>query len=396
MCDLINAEFLTDQKYGLISFFYRLDYEYQKYRYICLHKQLFFLLFSEFKPLTFISAGCIVSAQRFTNTGFTASNTFIRYGDMKIEKNIIGLVIVFAMVVSAGCGKKTPVQQPKFNKGAARDVIEGNTWYMKGCYLKALESFHKAYEKFTAVDDQEGIARTLNNLGTLYRAEKDYDSALLFFDEARRIFSSIGESRGLVQTLSNKAAVYTDMNDLKKAESALDEADSIAASKTIGLPTLKSNRALVCIRQKKNDQAKMLLTEALAMTLEAKPFEYATITHAMGVLLETSGEPDQALVYYKIALEADRKAGYSRNTATDLSDIGRVLMAQGKHEEALDVLYRSFNIQTLLNDPTGAEATSVQIKLCLETLGDKKPDIRVKEHFMKRWAEGEKKAGLCK
>ncbi|MFA6012422.1 MAG: tetratricopeptide repeat protein [Desulfobacteraceae bacterium] len=315
---------------------------------------------------------------------------------MRTKKNIIGIITIFSLFISGSCTNKAPVQPPKFNKAAARDVIAGNTWYMKGCYHKALESFHKAYEKFTACDDQEGIARTLNNLGSLYRAEKDYDSALLFFDEARRIFSSIGESRGLVQTLSNKAAVYTDMNDLAKAEAALDEADAIALNKTIVLPTLKSNRALVCIRQKKTDQAKTLLTEALSMTSEDKPFEYSTITHAMGVLMETSGEPDQALVYYNKALEADRKASYSRNTATDLSDIGRVLIAQGKHEEALDVLYRSFNIQTLLDDPIGAEATSVQIKLCLETLGDKKPDIRVKEHFLKRWSEGEKKAGLCK
>lgn len=315
---------------------------------------------------------------------------------MRTIINIIGLFIVFSILISVGCSKKVPVQPPKFNKAAARDVIEGNTWYMKGCYHKALESFHKAYEKFTAFDDQDGIARTLNNLGSLYRAEKDYDSALLFFDEAQRIFTHTGEDRDLVQTLSNKATVYMDMNDLAKAESALDEADNMALTKSIVLPTLKSNRGLLCIRQKKIDQAKTLLTQALAMTSEARPFEYSTIAHAMGVLMEAEGDSAQAISYYRKALEADRKAGYSRNTAADLSNIGRVLMAQGKHEEALDVLYRSFNIQTLLNDPTGAEATSVQIKLCLETLGDKKPDIRVKEHFMKRWAEGEKKAGLCK
>jgi tetratricopeptide (TPR) repeat protein len=315
---------------------------------------------------------------------------------MRRKKTIGFLVILIAVMAQPmGCGKKTTVQPQRFNKAATRDIIEGNTWYMKGCYHKALASFHRAYEKFIAGDDQDGVARALNNLGTLYRAEKDGEGALLFFDEARRIFTRTGDAKGVVQSLANTAATYTDMSAFDKAETALDEADRIAGENAVVLATLKSNRAVLYIRQKKTGEAKNLLTQALSMTSAEKPFEYATITHAMGLAMETAGDPETALSYYTKALETDRKAYYPRNVAADLSAIGRVQASLGKHDEALDALYRSLNIQTLVEDLEGAEKTSVLIKASLEALGDKKPDLRVKEHFLKRWSEGEKKAGIC-
>ncbi len=306
------------------------------------------------------------------------------------------ITVMVLLAVAAGCGTKETAPQPAFNKSAARDVIQGNTWYMKGCYHKALESFHKAYEKFTALDDQDGVARTLNNLGTLYRAEKDYESAVAFFDEAIRLFKRSGDARNLVQSLSNKAAVLTDRGELDNAATLLDEAESEARKNAVVLPTLKSNRALILIRQKKTEEAKHLLTEAKALTSPSKPFEFTTIAFAMGMLHEETGDLDTASHWYTQALETDRSAGFSRNLASDLSALGRVLMAQGKYDEALDILYRCFNIQTLLDDPKGTEETSAQLKSCLTALGDRKPDIRVKEHFLKRWSGGETKAGVCK
>ncbi len=313
---------------------------------------------------------------------------------MRGKKNIVWVMAVF-LALTAGCARKVEVQKPRFNKAATRDIIEGNTWYMRGCYVQALSSFHKAYEKFVAQDDQDGAALSLNNLGSIYRAEKDWDSALLFFDESRRIFVRTGDSRGLVQALANTAATFTDMNALDKAETTLDEAETIAREKGVVLPTLKSNRALVLIRRGNTAEAEKLLAEAESRTSPDRSFEYATIVHAMGLCAEKKGDLDTAVRHFTRALESDRKAGYSKNIASDLTAIGRVLAALNRHAEALEAFYRSLYIHTLLSDAKGAEALSVLIKTSLEALGDDRPDLRVQEHFLKRWSEGEKKAGLC-
>lgn len=313
------------------------------------------------------------------------------------KKTIVTILAVTAMLTAySGCGKKNVENGPVFNKGATRDTIEGNTWYMKGCFHRAFESYNKAYEKFAACDDLLGMGRSLNNIGTIYRYEKDFDSALLFFNQARGIFSELGEYADLVQILSNTAAVYMDMDDLDKAGSTLDDADETARNRGVVLPTLKSNRALLLVKQKKADEAKALMDDSFLAASAGKPFEYATLAHAMGVAAEASGDPDKALDYYNKALETDKKASYSRNIAADLTAIGRVLVSQGKNEEALDILYRALSIQTLVDDAEGAEKTSAQLKACLEALGEKKPDIRVREFFMKRWSEGNVKAGICK
>lgn len=313
---------------------------------------------------------------------------------MKDNKKIAGIVLLLILVLSS-CAKKAEISEPRFNKAATRDIIEGNTWYMRGCYVKALESFNKAHEKFVAQDDQDGTALALNNIGTVYRATKDLESALLFFDEARRIFRITGDSKGLVQSLANKAATLADMSELEKAEKVLSEADKTAEENNVVMPTLKSNRAVLLIKQDRITEAENLLVEAEALTTPARNFEYATIAHGLGLCAEKKGDFKEAIRYYTLALESDRKAGYSKNIALDLAAMGRVSAAMKNHDEALDLYYRSMNILVLLEDTEEAEELSVKIKESLEAAGENKPDLRIREHFLNTWSKGEKKAGLC-
>ena len=314
---------------------------------------------------------------------------------MNRKKWVIGLFVAIVLVVGVACGHKPVQTQSRELKAATFEIIEGNRWYMKGCYEKAFGHFANAYERYSISDNEDGVARSLNNLGSLYRAKKDWDSALLFFDEAARIYSRMGNYTDLTQTLSNKASVYIDRDMPAKAESALNDADKTARDHGVIYPPLLSNRAMLCITQKKMGDAKKLLATALMQTSSAKPFEYATILHAMGLCMEKDGDHAQALSYYTKALEIDRNEQFVRSIAMDLDAIGSVYLTMGDHENAADYLYRSLKIHTLLADSNGAEQTSKKLKICIEAMGDKKPITRITDYFLKRWAADEKTIGAC-
>ncbi|MBU1169031.1 MAG: tetratricopeptide repeat protein [Proteobacteria bacterium] len=312
-----------------------------------------------------------------------------------LKKQMMIVMVSACVCVLLACGAKEIQRQPRHQQAAENELVEGNTWYMRGCYNKASDYFEKALERFSACDNLEGVAKSMNNLGSLHRASKELDSALMFFDESFRLFKRINLPLGQVQALSNKAAVYMDMDQLAQAESVLDQADTLALKNAIIYPPLLSNRALLLIRQAKTREAETLLSQALIQTSAAKAFEYATINHAMGLLMETRGDNDRAITYYTTALDTDRNSYFIRGIAADLSALGRVYLAMGQNDDAADALYRGLKIQTLVGDADAAEKTSVLLKRCLEAMGEKTPDMRITDHFLTQWANGDIVSGPC-
>lgn len=300
-----------------------------------------------------------------------------------------------ALLATVACGGKNVQTQPPHWKAANNDMIEGNTWYMRGCLDKAAIYFDKALERFSAFDDREGVAKCMNNLGSIARIKKDRDTALLLLDQARMIFAEINQPMGQIQALSNQAAVHIDMGQYTEAETALDQAESLAATHMLAYPPLSSNRALVLIHGKDFDNARALLDQAMMNTTPEKPFEWATLQHVTGFLMESMGHLDKALPHYESALETDRSHYFLRGIAADLAAMGRVFMALDQPDKAVTVLYRSLGVSTLLGDGADAGETSALLKTGLTTLGERAPDTRITDLMLNQWAKGDTVSAPC-
>lgn len=313
---------------------------------------------------------------------------------MGIYKKTILFVLIMPLLLLS-CGGKNVETQPPHQASANGDLILGNTWYMRGCSDKAALYFDKALEKFSAYDDRKGVATCLNNLGNLARIRKDLDTALLYLDESERIYTQINHAEGQVRVLSNKAAVYLDRGDLESAGAALDRAGALAQNHAVSFLPLGSNRILLLVEKNQIDQAKALMDQVLLSASPEKPFEWATLQHVAGYLMESAQQYEQALSYYTTALASDRKHYYLRGIADDLTAMGRVYVAMDRREEALDTLYRSMKVRTLLGDGVGIEETSTVLKQCLTTLGEKAPDTRITEDMLRLWSKGDTVAAPC-
>jgi len=54
-------------------------------------------------------------------------------------------------------------------------------YFRQGNNLKALENYERSLSLFEAIGEKMGVAQALNNIGNLFREEKEYEKAMTYF-----------------------------------------------------------------------------------------------------------------------------------------------------------------------------------------------------------------------
>ncbi len=316
-----------------------------------------------------------------------------------MKKNIrvylTSLVCAILLMVFMACGGKKIPEYPRIYLSAVSSIIEGNKRYKTGCYKDALEYMYKAHELYSLADYQGGVANSLNNIGNIYRAEGNTDSAVMFFDEAIRIYNNINDMKGVVQALSNKAAVYIDLQEYDTAGSILDKAEAVAGPINFLYIPYLNNRGIIYTRLKKYSLAQKVLGKAGEMINIRDNFEYSAVNFALGSLMFETGEYKKAESYYQNALTADRKAGYSKGVADDLYALGNLFLKTKYHKISADYLQRSLKIFSLLKDKKNVEKTLTLLKNQIEKKDSIRLDIDITTFFTDLWDDEKRLTTPC-
>ncbi len=303
------------------------------------------------------------------------------------------IAILIAVLFFFGCAVGNAVKKkPGHLISGMKEIKKGTAWYQKGCYKRSLEHFFRAHELFTASDQLSGIAMSMNNIGNIYRIMEDTDSSLLFFEESISIYQDIKDYSGLIQALSNKAAVLIDSDRLKEAAGVLRLAEDIAQKNSIPANHILNKWGILFIRQKEYGRAEEMLNSALANTDPANYSEYATVNFALGTLMCETGRYEEAVYFFKAALDADRLSGFHKGIADDLSAIGDINFSQGKYEPAVNFFKRSIKIYALIENRKKVSEIMDQLVKAAKKTG---MDISITEHFVKNWLEGKSFESPC-
>jgi predicted ATPase/class 3 adenylate cyclase len=114
-------------------------------------------------------------------------------------------------------------------EGEAVDRAEALTWL--GVLLddirqskRAAEHLEEALALYRRLEDERGIARTLNSLGGAMRSLGDLDRAQILLDESLQRKRRFGDERGMAATLSNLALVASDRGNFELARQLLEDA----------------------------------------------------------------------------------------------------------------------------------------------------------------------------
>jgi len=217
-------------------------------------------------------------------------------------------------------------------------VKAGIIYYSYGDFIQSLRLFHESLSLYESLNDKDGIANLLNNLGTVYHKWGDYDEALRYYNLSMHKFDSLGLYHSLTITYNNIGAVHILLGNYEEGlelfEQSLKLQEERENSEAINL---LNNIGVVYMELDKTEQAMSNYRRALRLAKAENNTEYQVISLmniANAMILE--GDDNSALEYL---LQA------------------KPIAEDGKHRNRLSAIYRSLSsIHQRLNNDTLALA----------------------------------------
>ena len=302
----------------------------------------------------------------------------------------LGLVLFF-VIVAASCGGKKVVVVPDHISAGGVQTDKGMPFYERGCYSRALDYFYRANELYTAIGDSRGMAMSANNIGVVYRAMGEAAAAIPFFEDALRIYRGLGDQENVRQTLSNLAAVQVDRGDYVSAGKNIDEALMIQIRRKPFAPAM-TVKGILLAKQGDVKGAEAMLKKALDEINQRHPAGEAAANYAMGELLLGTARYKEAVPYFNKALASDRKAGFYRGIADDLTALGRCSAGLQDDASAVNDWQQSVRIYALLGMEEKVRTTMGMLE---EAAKRSNRDISLTRALVDHWLKGDMTESLC-
>jgi tetratricopeptide (TPR) repeat protein len=235
------------------------------------------------------------------------------------------------------------------------------------------------------------MAMSANNIGVVYRAMDEAAAAIPFFEDALRMYRSLGDQEDVRQTLSNLAAAQVDTGDYGSARKNIDEALKIQIRRKPFAPAM-TVKGILLAKQGDVKGAEAMFREALDHIDKRNPAGAAAANYAMGDLLLGTARYKEAVAYFERALESDRKAGFYKGIADDLTALGRCSAGLRDDGSAVNDWEQSVRIYALLGMEEKVRATMGMLE---EAAKRSNRDIALTRALVDRWVKGDMTESLC-
>ena len=245
--------------------------------------------------------------------------------------------------------------------------------YYAGDYSQALLQAQESLRISAEEDNQEGIAFSLNFMGSCAKAQGDYRAARTYFERSIHIARQNQDELGVAMTLNNLGNLLQLTGDLSQAHKCyLESSELLKAHDHIhGAATTLANAGQLAAKQGDYEQARQLLTESLEMK--------RAINDQRGVAVALTGLANVALARDDYAatgdqllqaLEFAQQCGDTKLTLTVLAGMAALRVKQGRRAAATRLL------ALLLNHPGTSEETRQEALRLVDELGSQPDTIR--------------------
>ena len=225
--------------------------------------------------------------------------------------------------------------------------------FRTGKFDQALETYEEVLKIRKELEDNVGIAQTLNNMGEVYSNQGEYSQALDVLQQALTIRRQLNDRPGTAETLNLIGFVYQRQRDFPKALNLHQEALEIAqaASDRPNEGESLHNIAAVKASQRQLDQALEFYTQALTIREEVGDRrDQGRTLNNMGVVYFSQGNYDQALETYEKALAVRREINDNAGVGRLLNNIGFVYRQKGEDSEALKYFQQAVTMLESIGD----------------------------------------------
>ena len=229
-----------------------------------------------------------------------------------------------------------------------------------------MASYEQALPILQEVGDRAGEARTLNNIGVVYRRSGQPQKALAFYEQALHISREVGDRAGEARTLNNIAVIYRRIGQPQKALSSYEQALPILqeVGDRAGVATTLNGLGAIYESIGQPQQTLLLLEQALHISREVGDREgVATTLNNIGAVYDNIGQPQQALSFLEQALPISREVGDHAGEAITLNNIGLAYHNIGQPQQALSFLEQALPLSRKVGDRESVADTLSNLSL---------------------------------
>lgn len=220
-----------------------------------------------------------------------------------------------------------------YDAGIANGLLQtGHVNYFKGRSAKAFQNFEEAITIFKRIKDNRGLSAAYISYARMYNLLANYKQALSYLNMALEINKRLNDEWALTDNYKSIGIVYYSQGELSKALDFYYKGLFIAVKNNYKKPS-------------------------------------AELYNNIGLVLQTMEVYPKALEYFEKALSIFQETNVQA-IGTVNENIGEVLLAQKKYEEALVHLYKSLRIARKQGDIDGLCSLYTDIGLCYAHKGN--------------------------
>lgn len=216
----------------------------------------------------------------------------------------------------------------------------------------AIASFQEAYSIFTALDDVKNKAKTLNNIGNVYRRKGEFNRAIDYFKRSADLSEAAGDSLSVAINRNNVGVLYKEMGLLDEALVNYRMAEKIYrnANNPRMLGDVKNNLGTIFKKKNEFDSALMYFNAAIELYQDKVKGPDAGNAHmnAADVLLHL-GRKEDALEYARRGVALAEAGKDNASLSNSYSILGAIFMAQDRLDTALIVVQRGYDMAKGMN-----------------------------------------------
>lgn len=278
------------------------------------------------------------------------------------------LAVALAASGSEGERERLLAARPELVTAELRKSLgaRGEKLRADGDYARALAAHEAALSVARKLDDAEGVAQTLANIGGVYRSQGDYTKALASYAESVKRWEALGRPAGMARTLSSigvlryfqgeyDAALDSFQSALKLLEGS-DDKDT-AAGALNGIGAVHRERG-------EYDLALDFYRQSLrAAEAQGNKIRIGVALNNIGILYKSWGDYARALEHYQRSYDLRAAVGDKLGMSITMLNIGDIHQLQGNYALSVDYFQKSLALREALGDKEG-------VATVLSALGD--------------------------
>lgn len=227
----------------------------------------------------------------------------------------------------------------------------GNAYFAQGQYPRALYFFQLALNEHRAVDNEEGICRSLNSVGSVYLAAGHLDAAERNFRDALSIAEKLEDPALIALSHNNTGELALRREKATEAVGSFERAlEYVSSEDRAQEAIIRHNLGVALLRQNNLEDAEASFRRALSLNeAEKRKAEAAANWYMLASLRSRQGDYPEAADYARRALELDKQMENSLGIAKDLKALGTIHARMEELPLALDYTRRALEVYVALN-----------------------------------------------